>query len=303
MSDDDLAFESKISRALRENILGITTGNLEWETEKDLIINIWLKSILGISELEKAREKDAKDLEKWGQEVYKELNELKEYIIDTKYSEIIRIKNIEKVLRELIIVLRGWVSIEDNDYQEIEKLLEKLDGKKEGCEWETTEYCMKPDETPEEDLVDSGGEKDNSGVEVPNRVKGNIPQIKPDSKPPEIEEFRNVDGKLIHVRIKPPEPAMGKKCLTCNGWNPNEYASECEDIYNTIELRCEVSDEPRENDYTCRLCGNEISEVEYEVNKLTVEVKWEHLQRWKKEFEKIGHPEWEYIEEEYEKLK
>jgi len=36
--------------------------------------------------------------------------------------------------------------------------------------------------------------------------------------------------------------------------------------------------EPREDVYTCRLCGNEITLVEHEVSKLTVEVKREDLQ-------------------------
>lgn len=70
---------------------------------------------------------------------------------------------------------------------------------------------------------------------------------------------------------------------------------------NDVLLRHYIidSDEPREDNYTCRLCGNGITLVEYEVSKLTIEVQREDLQRWKKEFEESGNPEWEYIEEEY----
>lgn len=44
--------------------------------------------------------------------------------------------------------------------------------------------------------------------------------------------------------------------------------------------------QPREDLYTCRLCGNEITLVEHEVSKLTVEVKREDLIKW---FKRIEH--------------
>ena len=44
-------------------------------------------------------------------------------------------------------------------------------------------------------------------------------------------------------------PASGEKCRTCEAWNPEEFASECEDMYNGIRpLRCEKLPEPSEND-------------------------------------------------------
>jgi len=43
-------------------------------------------------------------------------------------------------------------------------------------------------------------------------------------------------------------PASGEKCRTCEAWNPEEFASECEDMYNGIRpLRCEKLPEPSEN--------------------------------------------------------
>jgi len=36
---------------------------------------------------------------------------------------------------------------------------------------------------------------------------------------------------------------MGMKCLKCDGYDPKEYASECEDMYNANPLRCEKTPE------------------------------------------------------------
>ena len=65
-------------------------------------------------------------------------------------------------------------------------------------------------------------------------------------------------------------PAMGMKCLKCDGYDPKEYASECEDMYNANPLRCEKTPEPHKINTSqplypepdCKYCKYFITHIE-----------------------------------------
>ena len=85
------------------------------------------------------------------------------------------------------------------------------------------------------------------------------------------------DSKTYHPNqttddSKPPEPSRCKSCGEILTYYSKNQRGEL------VCPSCWISKEPREDLYSCRLCGNEITLVEHEVNKLTVEVKREDLQ-------------------------
>ena len=72
---------------------------------------------------------------------------------------------------------------------------------------------------------------------------------------------------------------MGEKCLKCDGYDPHEYASECEDMYNANPLRCEKSDDAFE---TIRLDTSK-----YDDEFAMLDDFWDQLETWKEYSNKL----------------
>lgn len=130
---------------------------------------------------------------------------------------------------------------------------------------------------PKTEKKDSGGEKEFTMKELNEFADEQISHQeshydhKTDSKPPKSPFYECVKCNSIHHSLALNQDDEGYNiCPDCGS---RVFKTPIED-----RLPGGTGTEPREDSYTCRLCGNEITLVEYEVSKLTVEVKREDLQ-------------------------